>query len=85
MAHLLLLAPCVATSNSMPSTRRLEEDAGATRSALALLKAGDFEHLARQFSNSEGILALTLPGAASGASSSTRAADSRGACARRRF
>ena len=63
MAHLLLLALCVATSNSIAlhAPARVKT-LGATRSALALLKAGDFEHLARQFSNSEGILALTLPG-----------------------
>ena len=63
MAHLLLLALCVATSNSIAlhAPARVKT-LGAARSALALLKAGDFEHLARQFSNSEGILALTLPG-----------------------
>ena len=63
MAHLLLLALCVATSNSIALHAPAQvKTLGATRSALALLKAGDFEHLARQFSNSEGILALTLPG-----------------------
>ena len=63
MAHLLLLALGVATSNAIAlhAPARVKT-LGAARSALALLKAGDFEHLARQFSNSEGILALTLPG-----------------------
>ena len=63
MAYLLLLALGVATSNAIAlhAPARVKT-LGAARSALALLKAGDFEHLARQFSNSEGILALTLPG-----------------------
>ena len=63
MAHLLLLALCVATSNSIAlhAPARVKTH-GATRSARAVRTAGDFEPLARQFSNSEGILALTLPG-----------------------
>ena len=63
MAYLLLLALGVATSNAIAlhAPARVKT-LGAARSALALLKAGDFEHLARQFSNSEGMLALTLPG-----------------------
>jgi len=61
---LLLLAICgVSRSGAVaihpPSHLKV---LGPARSALALLRAGDFEHLARRFTSAEGILALTLPG-----------------------
>ena len=64
VAHFLLLAICgVSRSGAVaihpPSHLKV---LGPARSVLALLRAGDFEHLARRFTSAEGILALTLPG-----------------------